>query len=152
LGWPESYPKWPETCQNRWNPANRPGSGSSGQIPASRQGSCRSGQIRPVGRDPTFLARFGQSVGIRPFWPYPAGILSFWPDGRNMTILVVGIRTDQIPLPDSDDIDRMLSNFSTGKISVMVDCLNVKIDCVVEKRSNAFDVFGKKRKSFFEIY
>jgi len=35
----------------------------------------------------------GQPAGIRPFWP------------------------------DSSDIDRMLSNFGTGKISVMVDCL-----------------------------
>jgi hypothetical protein len=26
-------------------------------------------------------------------------------------------------LPDSDDIDRMLSNFGTGKISMMVDYL-----------------------------
>jgi hypothetical protein len=37
----------------------------------------------------------------------------------------------QIPLPDFGDIDLRLSDFGTGKISVMVDCFNVKVDCVV---------------------
>jgi hypothetical protein len=32
---------------------------------------------------------------------------------------------------DSGDIDRMLSDFDTGKISVMVDYLNMKVACVV---------------------
>jgi hypothetical protein len=32
---------------------------------------------------------------------------------------------------DFGDIDRMLSNFGICKIPVMVDCLNVKVDCVV---------------------
>jgi hypothetical protein len=56
------------------------------------------------------LPESGQSAGIRPFWP----------DGRNT---VARIQTDRIPSPDSDDIDRVLSDFGTGKISVMVDCL-----------------------------
>jgi hypothetical protein len=60
----------------------------------------------------------------RPFWPDLSGqaarIQPFWPDGRNTVAL---IWANQIPSPDSGDIDRMLSDFGASKISVMVDCL-----------------------------
>jgi len=38
---------------------------------------------------------------------------------------------DQIPSPDSGDINRMFSNSDTGNISMVVGCLNVKVDCAV---------------------
>jgi hypothetical protein len=41
-------------------------------------------------------------------------------DGRNLA--------DRIPSPDSGDINRMSSNSDTGNISMVVGCLNVKVD------------------------
>jgi hypothetical protein len=49
---------------------------------------------------------------------------------RNLGLLDFG-EDDRILKSDSSDIDRMLANFGTGKISVMVNYLNVKVDCVV---------------------
>jgi hypothetical protein len=51
-----------------------------------------------VGRIPEYWPEFARTAGIRPV-------------GRNLG------------LPDSGDIDRMLSDFGTGKILMMVDCL-----------------------------
>jgi hypothetical protein len=47
-----------------------------------------------------------------------------WPDSSQAEIRPVWS-------PDSGNIDRMLSDFGIGKISMMVDCLNVKVDCIV---------------------
>jgi hypothetical protein len=33
--------------------------------------------------------------------------------------------------PNSGDINQMLSDSDTGNISMVVGCLNVKVDCVV---------------------
>jgi hypothetical protein len=78
-----------------------------------------------------------KTAGIRPFWPDPAGIWPFWKDfGRSGQISVRWPEYDQfghwnLGQPDSGDIDLRLSDFGTGKISVIVDCFNVKVDCVV---------------------
>jgi hypothetical protein len=37
----------------------------------------------------------------------------------------------RVPSPDSGDINRMLSDSNTGNISMVVSCLNVKVDCAV---------------------
>jgi hypothetical protein len=38
----------------------------------------------------------------------------------------------------------MLSDSDTGNISMVVGCLNVKVDCAVSNRSTASGVFGKR--------
>jgi hypothetical protein len=38
---------------------------------------------------------------------------------------------DRIPSPDSGGINRMLSDSDNGNISMVVGCLNVKVDCAV---------------------
>jgi hypothetical protein len=57
------------------------------------------------------------------FWPDPA-ILAKWPEYDQFGRQNLG-------WPDSGDIYRMLSDFDTDKNSMMVDYLNVKVDCVV---------------------
>lgn len=87
--------------------------------------SGRSGQIRQACRNPAVLARSGQPVRILQFWPAdrnPTVLARFRLDGQNT---VARIWADRFRWwwPDSGDIARMLSNFGTGKISVMVDYL-----------------------------
>jgi hypothetical protein len=74
-----------------------------------------------------FLARSVRPAG-RSGWDVLA---RFQLDGWNTTSLIAKIWVDWIPLPDFGNIDKILSDFGTGKISVMVDCLNVKVDCIV---------------------
>jgi hypothetical protein len=65
---------------------------------------------------------------IRPFWSgcssQSAGIQPFW-----LEYVQFGRRN--LGWSDSGNIDQMLSDFGTGKISVMVDYLNMKVDYVV---------------------
>jgi hypothetical protein len=111
-------PKLLESCQNHWNPAVL-------------------ARSELVGRDPAVL------VGI--FWPDPAGRESG--QIRNTAVPARWLEYDhnsrrnlgwpdfgedgRIPSLDSGDIDWMLSDFDTDKISVIDDCLNVKVDCIV---------------------
>jgi hypothetical protein len=62
-------------------------------------------------------------AGIRPVWPDPAK----WQDSGQIGRQNLA---DRIPSPDSGDINRML-DFDTDNISMVVGCLNVKVDCAV---------------------
>jgi len=90
-----------EICQNRWNPAilarSRPVGRDLAVLARSGRPTVLGWFVRPAGRNPAFLARIRSSE---------SGVTGFW---RRW--------------PDSGNIDRMLSDFSTGKISMMVDCL-----------------------------
>jgi hypothetical protein len=128
-----------------WNPDSFVGIWDS-RIPAKVAGS---GQIRPANRPESgSLARSGQMAGIRSdgrnpvrwIWPNPSGQpAGIWSDGRNPAGLI-GHRNfgwpdsgegGRIPSPDSSDINRMLSDSDIGNISMVVGCLNVKVDCAV---------------------
>jgi hypothetical protein len=71
------------------------------------------------------------------FWPKlsDAGIMAGNCQNRRNSAVLVGLfwpdPASQSESAISDDIDPRLSDFGTGKISVMVDCFNVKVDCVV---------------------
>jgi hypothetical protein len=60
----------------------------------------------------------GQMAGFRLDWSPESG----WPDSGE---------GGRIPPPDSGDINRMLSDSDTGNISMVVGCLNMKVDCSV---------------------
>jgi hypothetical protein len=90
----------------------------AGRDPASLARASRDPASRPKSSS---LARSGQMDGIRPGSGQMAGIRSDC--RRNLA--------DRIPSPDSGDINRMLSDSDTGNISMVVGCLNVKVDCAV---------------------
>jgi hypothetical protein len=60
------------------------------------------------------LVRSGLSGQIQPDWSPEFELTGFWQRW-----------------PDFGNINRMLSDSNTGNISMVVGCLNVKVDCVV---------------------
>jgi hypothetical protein len=108
-------------CQNHWNPVVLAKSWPVGRDPAILGGIFWPDPAGSSGRD--ILARSGLSGQIRLAGWNPA-VLARWSECDQFGRLNLG-------LPDSGDNDLILSDFGTSKISVVVDCLNVKVDCVV---------------------